>query len=1195
MTETKTDKYILHEGKVQKFWEDEGIYPQLLRRNNSENRLLFRFMDGPPFVSSKSLHFGHILIGSMKDTVLRYYSMNGFVYNNILGFDCHGLPIEQEIDKKLGISTKADIAKIGGVGKYNKVGKEIVEQYSGAWEPIYRRIGRWADFDNTYRTLDTNFMESVWWTFAQMWKKGLVYEGCKVMPYSVKCTTPLSNFEASGNYKEKITKSLYVCFKVKSSMVNTYFVAWTTTPWTLPSNVTLCVNPDVKYVVTEVAGRKLITSEDTVNNLFADKKHNDVKSEFLGLGSTLVGMEYEPLYNYLNRDSYKVIADTFVEGKGENGTGIVHVAPAFGEIDMNTCLKNGITTYSDIMSTCLVDEEGNMKECVKEFAKRSVIDKYIMAQIVASWEKKKEQKLISEAEYYDELAKLDVNVDLNSDIIKDLEHKKLALRTHVITHSYPFCWRTELPLIYRVVSSYFVKVTAVKDQLIANNKKIDWYPDVIGSNRFHNWLTTAEDWCVSRSRNFGTPLPIWVTEDGKDSVCIESIDQLMQMAELKERPTDLHPESVNDIVLKTKDGREMKRVPFIFDCWFESGAVPIGQLHYPFENEKAFDNVDYLSDFITEGLDQTRGWFYTLLVVSTILFNKPPFKTVICAGLILDKDGNKLSKKNGNFIPPENVLNRYGSDVLRLYLLKSPSVYAEPLCFNEDNLDITMRNLTLWHNSWAFFAGHYKALISRNPKSVLQLDAYKQSTNIFDRWIISRLSSLVQTVKQSMKKFELHNPVLHLTSFLYALANWYIKINRTRLKGSVNNDEQTVSLSTLFCVLHNYTVAMAPFAPFLSEHMYSELKYLLPQEKQLTSVHLCSYPDEKEFKQSDVLESEMSRFMNTVNLLRQMRQTTKSLSTQKIPIERVILSHPDTNVIKQMQILEQALKTEININNVEYRDFKDSIRYTVEPIKKAIGTTFKTDGEVVTSLINGLDQITLSTYVENKDTVLNVVEEESKFELDIGHYTVNGDTLVPDRKSIEKKYSSKTKGIILLLNKLNTSVLENDVAHKKNAINAKQCNDKKFVLVLVKPQRTYTITQEHFKVSISTESVESKNTMTRTIDGLIVIMDTTYTESNHLTYQLTELIAHVQRGRKIAGLEPVDNITVHFDNYSDNMLKTLKDNIETINKKLKCDISFSPGAKYCFASQFIWKHFSDSSLKDSDKTDTFSVNIVKHT
>jgi isoleucyl-tRNA synthetase len=946
--------YSAHEHTIMQKWSQEDTYKKTLEKNKDGPQ--FMFMDGPPFVSSNCLHFGHLMIGFLKSTVLNYHQMKGYNCLNELGYDCHGLPIEMVANKKLGIYTKKEVEDFG-IDKYNAACKDMIHKFSGAWTPIYQRIGRWANFDKTYKTTDTNFMESVWWVFAQMFKKNLVYKGHQVMPYSNVCNSPLSNFEAGQNYKDIETRSIYVLFKLKD-YENTFIVAWTTTPWSLPGNLALCVNHEGIYDWIESKDKVYICAKNLTKNLDI-KDGKVIKSTN---ASEIIGLEYEPLFSYMNEfpsdKKFKIIKDTknnYVSlANSTTGTGIVHIAPFYGEDDYRVCTQNGIIDNTNIDKACTIDDNGKFLNIIKEFESRIVTDK-----------------------------------DTNDEIIKNLKIKGLMLRTQVYTHSYPFCYRTDTPLIYKVTSSYFIKVPELREDLLNNNEKVNWYPSNIGSGRFKQWLDNVKDWGVSRNRFFGTPIPIWVSDDGEEVVCISSIDELVELAQLPERLTDLHRETIDSIEIPSKMGKgTLKNIKLVFDCWFESGCVPIAQLHYPFENSNAFDNCDYLSEFIAEGIDQTRGWFYTLMVVSTAIFNKPAFKNVICTGLILDENGLKFSKKYGNFKDPMDILNKYGADVVRLYLLNSPTINADPLLFSETSIEKVKQKLIPYINAVKLFLTQVKDY--HNKGNTLDTLLWKNTDNIMDKWIISNTWDLVYQVTKLMELYKIDKIITLLVNFIEDLTNWYIKLNRDRIRGLINNDERAMSLSVLYKVLITYIRTMAPFTPFLSEHLYEHLKFFEPEI--LESVHYTNYPTLSELFIDNESVIKFNILKDVIKNIRNLRNTLTTHTSMKIPIYKAIIFHNNHEFIESVKFFEEVIKEEVNCLEIEYDNLANNLVYKLVPNHKSIGKKFRIDATYVKNALQDMNcELVAKIYKENCKTF--TIEGIGKdYEINSEDYTIE---LVP--------------------------------------------------------------------------------------------------------------------------------------------------------------------------------------------------------
>ena len=929
--------YVEHEKNVLEYWKNNNIYQQLKDNNTNDE---FEFMDGPPFVSG-NLHLGHLAVGSLKDTILRYQHMHGKKCLNRLGYDCHGLPIESVVMKELNLATNADILNLG-IDKFNQVCKNKIIEFSGSWEPIYDTMGRWADFTNVYKTMDPQFMESVWWVFKCLYDQDLIYKSFRVMPYSYGCETPLSNFEAGLNYREIDTKTIYVCFTLKNN-ININFVAWTTTPWTLPSNVALCVNPNMNYVIcTDIHEKQYIIAEDAVQNL----KLEFINTTFYKKGIDMVGLEYIPLYDYLNKipnlntkNFYKIIADDYVSSSENIGTGIVHQSPSFGDDDCRVCVQNNIIELIDLDKVCPIDSIGCYTSIVSDYQGISVFD-------------------------------------ANELIIKELKLREKIVRMQMYRHQYPYCYRTDTPLIYRAISSFFVAVTKIKDKMIDLNDKINWSRKEIGSKRFKNWLEQAKDWGISRNRHFGTPIPVWMTEDGTESVVIGSIKELEEYANLSEPITDLHKEYIDKITITSKStGKILKRVNDILDCWFESGSVPFGQIHYPFENSHYFDNKEYLSEFIAEGLDQTRGWFYTLLVIATATLNKPPFKNVICTGLILDKNGVKFSKKYGNFVDPHLLINKYGADVMRLYLLKSPLVIAEPLLFNESDVGDLFQKIIPYVNGVKFFLEHY--INSQKEDNHIDvnyiINPEHDDLNIMDMWILENVSNLRIYIEKNINQYQVDSSIREIITFIDDLTNWYIKFNRDRLKGLVGKQEWKKSLSTLFTVLYDYIVITSPFTPFFSEHLYQYLSCIMQKELKQISVHCLPYINIS--RNYNTCEP-FVRLQKVAKLIRSIRYSSTTHLSVKTPIKKCTVYHYDQSYIDDIKVLIDLIQDEVNCTEFEFNLISEEmIIYQSKPNFKTIGQKYRKYAPKIKDGLMNFSQNDLKMFYKNEIDTLDVIVE----------------------------------------------------------------------------------------------------------------------------------------------------------------------------------------------------------------------------
>ena len=899
-------------------------------KNTEKNNDLpeFRFMDGPPFVSANNFHYGHVLVGSIKDIINRYKTMKGFKVLNKLGYDCHGLPIEMKANEVLNINTKQDVMDYG-IDKYNQKCRELIKTFSGSWSGIYDRMARKHDSEDEYRTMDTSYMESTWWVFKQLWDKDLVYKGSKIMPYSTKCTTPLSNFEAGQAYKNITDISVYtkLCLINTSDINNnnTYFLVWTTTPWTLPMNMALCVNPDLTYVKINdlTTNENYILAESTIKSVYKKNKKYKIIEKYNG--TELTNFMYKPpfnYYDYLENNKYrKVISDKFVTS--DSGTGIVHLSPAFGEEDLKVCIKNNIITEETLSDVCPINEDGYFTKHIEMF----------------------------EGKYFK-------NIDV--DVIRYLKTNNMLFKQLDYNHSYPHCWRTDTPLMYRPVSSYFIKVTAIKEDLINNNKKVNWVPGHVGEKRFGEWIGNVRDWCVSRSRYFGTPIPIWVSDNGNESICVGSIKELVELAELDYVPDDLHKEFIDSITIKSKNGNGiLRRIPDIFDCWFESGCVPYAQNHY---STIDFSNQEYLSDFVCEGIDQTRGWFYTLMVLSTALFNKPAFKNVICTGLVLAEDGKKMSKSKQNYTPINEVFDKYGSDALRLYLTNSPAACADSVKFNDKDLQYTLRSPIQLFNGLKFFIEQ----VTKYEKdgNIFNYELNK-NLNVIDKWILSRIDSTIKSIDNIMDKYEVFRIKDVLFNFINDITNVHIKFRRNAFKGKLGKEEQEKSLTVLYIVLLQFSKISAPFMPFFSEYLYNKLK------NTNSSVHDEKYPESRNYL-DEVTERKMRRLLKIVDMSRSLRSKSKLASSVKKPLNHITIFSDDDEYINDLNEFYIYLNVEINSINIYYKNQKEYITYTILPNKGIIGKKYKKDAKFVTKAINDLSNEQIYENLNNEYIILEL-------------------------------------------------------------------------------------------------------------------------------------------------------------------------------------------------------------------------------
>ena len=874
-------------------WDDNDIFKKTLAKTQAQPP--FIFYDGPPFATGLP-HYGHLLAGTIKDIIPRFWTMRGRYVDRRFGWDCHGLPVEMEIEQALGVTGKAAIEKFG-IANFNNECRKIVLRYTQEWEKTVRRMGRWVDFRNDYRTMDASFMETVWWVFQQMWDQDLIYEGYKVLPFSTRLGTVLSNFEANLNYKDVQDPAITVRFAAEGEE-QVFFIAWTTTPWTLPSNLALAVGSDIDYVKVRDHADNVgyIMAEARLKTYFPKEDAYTIEARYQG--KDLAGRRFAPLFPYFadqkQAGAFRVIESEHVTT--EDGTGIVHMAPAFGEEDFYACQK------ADIPLVNPVDDDGRFTQVVSDFAGMHV-------------------------------------KEADPKIIQRLKQAKQLVHQGTIQHSYPFCWRSETPLIYKAVNTWFVRVEAFRERLVKNNKLTTWVPDHLRDGRFGNWLENARDWAISRNRYWGTPLPIWKNDDGSEVVCLGSIDELAERTGT--RVDDLHREFVDDLTFLDSTGSGvMRRVPQVFDCWFESGSMPYAQIHYPFENAEQFSRV-FPADFVAEGLDQTRGWFYTLVVVAAALFDKPAFHNVVVNGMVLAEDGKKMSKRLKNYPEPEEILDEHGADALRLYLINSPLVRAEELRFSERGVRETVRRLLLpWWNAYKFFVTY--ALVDEwRPSRALE----EPSPNILDRWILSRKQTLIRRVSTEMEQYRLYNVVPALLDFLNELTNWYVRLNRRRFWSEDDVADKQFAYQALYDVLLTFSKLMAPFTPFLADAIYTNL-VTLQEAGTEESVHLEPFPGYDESQVDTRLEDAVTRMQQVILLGRSLRNERKV--KVRIPLQTLTILHRQQPILDELRPLEGYMQEELNVKEIVYSTAEDEkIALTAQPNAQLLGPRFgKAFGQV---------------------------------------------------------------------------------------------------------------------------------------------------------------------------------------------------------------------------------------------------------
>ena len=847
MSEAKDNtqfSFVEMEHSILEFWENEHIFQKSLQQSKEFDPYVF--YDGPPFATGLP-HHGHLTASTIKDIIPRYWTMQGKHVSRRFGWDCHGVPIEWEIDKKLKMSAQEAVAKLGVKG-YNDECRSIVQRYVAEWRSTITRLGRWVDFDDDYKTMDPWYMESVWWVFKQLWDKGLVYKGFKVMPISTALGTPLANFEVSQNYRDVQDPAVTVLFKIKDQ--ERYLAAWTTTPWTLPSNLAVCVGDEIDYV--------LVRDESTAKNIYFAEELLTHYGDFEILervkGSDLVGLQYEPLFDYFTdqqtEGGFVVVSDDYVTTDG--GTGLVHQAPAFGEDDYRVLNENDIDAF-----VCPVGLDGRFNESVTDFSGMHV-------------------------------------KEADKPIIEFLKQRGSLYRQEVIQHSYPFCPRSDTPLIYVAIPAWYVRTSSIVDKLVSANDQIHWVPEHIKEGRFGNWLKGEVDWGVSRNRVWGTPIPIWINDETGKAICIGSKEELKEYSGVE--VSDFHREHVDPLTFNIEgEPGTYRRIEEVLDCWFESGSMPYAQLHYPFENHDVFKS-GFPAEFIAEGLDQTRGWFYTLTVLAAAIFDKPAFNNVIVNGLVLAEDGKKMSKSLQNYTPPDNLMEQYGADALRLYLINSGLVKAEEQRFVDSGVhEITRRALLPWFNAFSFLKT-YAEIDEWSPK-----DGFSSGDNVLDQWMVSRLQTLKEGVSKEMSEYRLYNVVPKLFDFIEDLTNWYIRLNRSRFWGEGMDEDKVSAFNTLYSVLYELSKVMAPFAPFLSEHLYRELSEFSEDKADKESVHLCRFPEFDLDQKASGLEVAVDRMQQVVLLGRQKRESVKiGLRT---PLSAITIIHRDESLLEDMKSL----------------------------------------------------------------------------------------------------------------------------------------------------------------------------------------------------------------------------------------------------------------------------------------------------
>lgn len=878
--------FAKREKEVLKYWNENGIFEKSIRLR--EGGPTFSFYDGPPTANGKP-HIGHVLTRVMKDIIPRYKTMKGYKVLRKAGWDTHGLPVELEVEKELGINGKPEIEKYG-IEPFIKRCKSSVWKYEKEWEKISERVGFWADMKNPYVTYHNSYIESVWWSLKEIWKQGLLYRGHKIVPYCPRCGTALSSHEVAQGYKDVKESSVFVKFTIKGQE-QTYFMAWTTTPWTLPSNVALTVNPDVTYVKVKCKDETYILAEALAGTVL--EEDFEVLDRFKG--TDLVGIEYEPLFNFakIDKKAFYIVADEFVTLT--DGTGIVHTAPAFGEDDAR------VGKAYDLPFVQLVDEEG--KFCEEVVPWKGVFVK-----------------------------------DADPEIIKDLEKRNLIYKKMDYEHSYPFCWRCDTPLLYYARNAWFIKMTEVRERLLKNNREINWLPENIREGRFGNFLENVVDWSLSRERYWGTPLPIWECGCGCLHV-VGSINELMEMGDNVPPDIELHKPYIDKVRLNCPgcgQKASMKRVPEVIDCWYDSGSMPFAQWHYPFENRDVFEE-NFPADFISEAIDQTRGWFYTLLAISTLLFDKPSYKNVIVLGHVQDKEGQKMSKHKGNVLDPWIVLDKQGADAVRWYFYTSSAPWLPSRFYSEAVSEVQRKFMgTLW-NTYAFYI-LYANIDMFNPNDYT-LEYQKLSS--IDKWILSKLQTLIKLVDANLENYRITEPARAIEDFVDDLSNWYVRRSRDRFWQDGMPQDKINAYMTLYTVLSTLTKLIAPFVPFMAEDIYKNLARKTDATAP-ESVHLCDYPKADEGLIDKQLETNMDNVLKIVVLGRACRNTAGIKNRQ--PLGKLFVKAGFT----LPQEFENLVKDELNVKEIVFtQDTRFFTAYVLKPQLKVLGPRY---GKLVASI-----------------------------------------------------------------------------------------------------------------------------------------------------------------------------------------------------------------------------------------------------
>ena len=937
--------FVEREKQVEKFWEDNQIFEKSMKVR--EGNPSYVFYDGPPTANGKP-HIGHVETRVIKDMIPRYRTMKGYQVPRKAGWDTHGLPVELEVEKKLGLDGKDQIEKYG-VEPFIEQCKESVWKYEGMWEDFSHTVGFWADMKNPYVTYHNDYIESEWWALKEIWKKGLLYEGHKIVPYCPRCGTPLSSHEVAQGYKDVKERSAVVRFKVKGE--DAYILAWTTTPWTLPSNVALCVNPDEDYVKVTSKGYTYYMAAALVDTVLGEGA--EILEHYQG--KDLEFKEYEPLFPYAekrigNKKAYYVVCDTYVTLT--DGTGVVHIAPAFGEDDSK------VGHRYDLPFVQLVNEKGEMTEetpWAGTFCKKA-----------------------------------------DMAVLQALEDKDLLFDAPLFEHSYPHCWRCDTPLIYYARETWFIRMTAVKEDLIRNNNTINWIPESIGKGRFGDWLENVQDWGLSRNRYWGTPLPVWQCECGHQD-CIGSIEELKEKADNCPDDIELHRPYIDAVTIKCpKCGKEMHRVPEVIDCWFDSGSMPFAQHHYPFENKETFEK-QFPAQFISEAVDQTRGWFYSLLAISTLLFNKAPYENVIVLGLVQDENGQKMSKSKGNAVDPFDALQTYGADAIRWYFYTSSAPWL-PSRFAGKTVVEGQRKFmgTLW-NTYAFFVLY--ANIDNFDATKYSLEYDKLA--VMDKWLLSRLESTVKAVDDNLANYRIPEAAKALQSFVDDMSNWYVRRSRERFWAKGMEQDKINAYMTLYTALVTVAKAAAPMIPFMTEDIYQNLVKSIDASAP-ESIHLCEFPEVNENWIDPKMEEDMADLLEIVVMGRAARNTANIKNRQPIGTMYV------KSEFQLSEFYKEIIEDELNVKEVVFKDdIADFISYSFKPQMRTVGPKYG-------KLLNKI-KTTLSELDGNKAMAELKSTGELKLDIDGQEIVLLEEDLLIDMAQMEGYVSESDHTITVVL------------------------------------------------------------------------------------------------------------------------------------------------------------------------------------